>query len=99
MRPEHLDARRSKGCKGVKRAGLLAWRRWPPASLLQALLPETRRTIFSLQWRDRTGFSPASLFSPPQVRQGTRTLLAGKNREQMPPSDCGADVITGRRQK
>ncbi len=83
MRPEHLYARRSKRLQKHQRAGLLTWRKMAAASLLTASRMEARlvRQHLSLQWRDRAGFSPASLFSPHRLR-GTRTLLSEKNRKQ-----------------
>jgi hypothetical protein len=87
MRPEHLDARRSKGCKGVKRAGLLARRR-RALLLLTVARPRGILTRFPIL--------PAY-----EVRQGTRTLLAEKNQgpKGQSPFDCEAQVIIYRKQK
>ena len=91
MRPEHPDARRSKGCKGVTRAGLLTWRRirWPSKS--RALMPATRDLLLTVA-RPRGILTRFPILPTYTVRQGTRTLLAEKNREQN-----GSSLLLARR--
>jgi hypothetical protein len=87
-RPEHPYARRSKGCK-VTHSG-----RSPDLE---------RKSYFhfslSSQWRDRAGFTPASLFSPLfDVHGAPGRIFLKRAKENSKTvvflSGCGADVIT-----
>lgn len=62
MRPEHLYARRSKGCESIN--GQVSWLEEESVYRLRANALDGVCRLFSLQWRDRAGFAPASLFSP-----------------------------------
>jgi hypothetical protein len=92
VRPEHPYARRSKGCK-VTSTGRSPGLEGQKIKVRNKFISKLY-FLPSSQWRDRAGFTPASLFSPLYAR-GTWTLLSEKNRGNYQSSfDCGADVIT-----